>query len=129
MAGTSDLVNYKWYRYTTDGGTYRAVRVDKTIGDHADFGFAAFDPDDVKLMNRNRLERPRAIVVQNATTFRRRMLVVGSDSCNAWTTTGYSVNLPMRGLTDVQAFTKIYNVGEHITAPAAIYETPEVTVA
>lgn len=119
-----NAVDFKWYRYTCDDGTFRAVKVDKTWGDDADSGLAAFNAADAAVTP-NPSFRPRAVRMQDPVSTRISSLIVGSATAAAWTTAGFQQTRAVRGAGGTVTMTKIGNVGEKIRRPQAINSKPE----
>ena len=121
---TGNAVDYKWYRYTANDASTWAVKVDKTWGDHADSGFAAFNAAD-PVMPRTSRFRPRVIIMQDPVSTRKTARVVGSSTATAWTTAGYPSTQIFRGLAGVVVVAKIDQRDERIPHPRGINSLPE----
>lgn len=121
---TGEAVDFAWYRYTCDDGTFRAMKVDKTWGADADSGFTAFNAADAAV-TRGGSFRPRQIVLQDAVSTRTTTRVVGAADAAAWTTPGFTQTVGVRGAGGALTMTKIANVGERIRRPRAIVSKPE----
>lgn len=121
-----EAVDYKWYRYTADDGTFFAVKVDKTWGDDGDSGLGAYNVADPAI-TRGRGFQPRGIVLQDTVTGRTTFRVVGTATATAWTTSGFTQTVPVRGAGGTLTMTKIQNVGEKIRRPRTIINKAEPT--
>jgi hypothetical protein len=120
----AEAVDFKWYRYTADDGSFFALKVDKTWGDDADSGFAAFNAADPAITP-NPSFRPRTITMQDLVSGRVTRLPVGTTTATAWTTSGYTTDRPVRGGAGTVEYTKIANNGERIRRPRTIINKPE----
>lgn len=121
---TGEALDFKWYRYTADDGTFWAVKCDKTWGDDADSGLSAYNAAD-PAVPRGGGFRPRTITLQDAVSSRMTQRVVGTDSATAWTTSGFTQTVPVRGAGGALTLTKIANNGERIRRPRTIVSKPE----
>lgn len=124
MPGAANATDFKWYRYTADDGSFWAVKVDKTWGDDADSGLGAFNAADPAI-SRGGGFQPRTITLQDAVSTRTTQRVVGTTTATAWTTSGFTQTVPVRGQDGTVTLTKIANNGEKIRRPRAIVSKPE----
>lgn len=120
----AEAVDFKWYRYEADDGTFWAIKVDKTWGDDADAGFAAYNAADPAVSPHPGFQ-PRAIILQDPVSTRTTRRIVGAPDATAWTTSGFTQAVPVRGGAGTVTLTKIQNVGEKIRRPRAIVSKPE----
>jgi hypothetical protein len=120
----AEAVDFKWYRYTADDGSFYAVKVDKTWGDNADSGFAAFNAVDPAPSPGHGFT-PRSATYQDAVSSRMTKRYIGSPTADAWTTSGHTVVSPVRGGAGTVTLTKIQNNGEKIRRPRTIISKPE----
>lgn len=120
----AEAVDFKWYRYEADDGTFFAVKVDKTWGDDADAGFAAYNAADPAI-SPGRGFKPRTITLQDPVSTRTTTRVVGAPDAAAWTTSGFTQAVPVRGGAGTVTLTKIANNGEKIRRARAILSKPE----
>lgn len=125
---TGNAVDFKYYRYTADDGTFWAVKVDKLWGDNADAGFAAFNAAD-PVMTRTPGLRPRDITLQDPVTGRQTTRIVGDLTADAWTEAGYASTQLFRGLAGTVAVVKVSQRGEKIRRPRAIISHAEPSTA
>ena len=119
-----DAVDFKWYRYTCDDGTFRAVKVNKTWGDDADSGFSAYNAADAAVSPGPSF-RPRAVVMQDSVSGRKTVWRCGSPAATAFTTAGFTQTTVVRGGVGTITLTKIGNLGEYIRRPRTIISLPE----
>jgi hypothetical protein len=91
--------NFKWYRYTDNKGRTWAIRADAEQGDNATFGLAAFDSADPPFGPQSRRHAPRRAVYQDNTTFRTRVVVVGTAAAEAALPLTLNVSIPGDGAT------------------------------
>lgn len=124
MPGAAEAVDFKWYRYVDDNGNFWAIKLDKTWGDDADSGMAAFNAAD-PAMPRNARFQPRTITLQDLVSSRKTNRVVGSVAAAAWTNAAFTQTTPVRGQNGTLLLTKIKNNGEKIPHGAAIVSKPE----
>lgn len=123
-----NAVDFKWYRYTSDSGVTYGVKVDKTWGDDADSGFAAFNSADPAPTPGPSFQ-PRSITMQDQVSGRVTRRLVGSTTAAAWTTDGFTQTVPVRGAAGTVTLTKIANNGEKIRRPRTIISKPEPDAA
>jgi hypothetical protein len=109
-------VDYGNYLYTLDDGTFMNVRIQKTIGDDAHFGFAAYDSTKgpVRRLYEKHAVSCRHVLCQSATGNRRK-LPVGTVGSDVWQGTTTSVSMPIRGSATPEAFPFVYKVGEKVS--------------
>jgi hypothetical protein len=119
-----DAIDFKWYRYTADDGTFFALKVNKTWGDDVDSGFTAFNTADPAIAPSPSF-RPRSILMQDVVSGRVTKWPVGTTAAAAWTTSGFTQTAPVRGGIGTVTFTKIGNVGERVRRPRTIISKPE----
>lgn len=119
-----DAIDFKWYRYTADDGSFIALKVNKTWGDDADSGFEAYNAADPAITPGPAF-RPRSIVMQDAVSGRVTKWPVGASDATAWTTSGFTQTTVVRGGVGTLTLTKIQNVGEKIRRPRTIISKPE----
>ena len=119
-----DAIDFKWYRYECDDGSFIALKVNKTWGDDADSGFAAFDASDPAISPGPSF-RPRSITMQDLVSGRVTKWPVGAADATAWTTSGFTQTAAIRGGAGTVTFTKIANNGERIRRPRTIISKPE----
>lgn len=86
--------NFKWYRYVDDKARNWAIRADAEEGDNALFGLAAFNAADAPFGPQSRRHQPRRAVYQDATTFRSRVVVVGTSAALATVPATLDVAVP-----------------------------------
>jgi hypothetical protein len=86
--------NFKWYRYVDNAGRNWAIRADAEEGDNALFGLAAFNSADPPFGPQSRRHQPRRAVYQDPTTFRTRVVVVGTAAALAAVPATLSVSVP-----------------------------------
>lgn len=72
--------NFKWYQYTDNKARTWAIRADAEAGDNAAFGLGAFSANDPPFGPQSRRHQPRRAVYQDTTTFRTRVVVVGTPT-------------------------------------------------
>jgi hypothetical protein len=120
----AEAVDFKWYRYEADDGTFYALKVDKTWGDDADSGFAAFNAADAAVTPGPGF-RPRSVTLQDLVSGRTTRRYVGAPDATAWTTSGFTQAVPVRGGAGTVTLTKIGNNGERIRRPRTIINKPE----
>ena len=125
---TGNAVDYKWYQYTCDDGTFRSVKVDKTWGDDADSGFGAFDAADPVLYV-STFEHPRFVMMQDPATGRKKKLYCGTNTATAFTTPGFTQTTNYRGLAGTVTLSAIYTRGEVLRRPKAIINMAEPSTA
>lgn len=120
----AEAVDFKWYRYTADDGTFWAIKVDKTWGDDADSGLGAFNAADPAVTPHPGF-RPRTVTLMDLVSSRVTQRIVGTTTALAWTTSGYAQAVPVRGGAGTVTLTKIRNNGEQIRRPRTIVSKPE----
>ena len=120
----AEAVDFKWYRYEADDGSFYAVKVDKTWGDDADSGFTAYNAADPAPSPGHGFT-PRTITLQDTVSGRMTRRVVGAPDAAAWTTSGFTQAVPVRGGAGTVTLTKIANNGEKIRRPRTIISKPE----
>lgn len=121
---TADAVDYKWYRYTLNDGTFRSVKVDKTWGDDADSGFAAFNKAD-PVLRCTGSEHPRYVMMQDPATGRKKRLYCGTKTATAFTDPAFTQTTTYRGLAGAVTLEAIYVRDEIIRRPRAIISAAE----
>lgn len=119
-----DAIDFKWFRYECDDGTFRALKVNKSWGDDADSGFAAYNTADAAVTPGPSFQ-PRAIMMQDGVSGRVTKWTVGQPDATAWTTPGFTQTTVVRGGTGTITLVKIANVGERIRRPRTIISKPE----
>jgi hypothetical protein len=125
---SGDAVDYKWFRYTQNDGTFRSVKVDKTWGDDADSGFAAFNVADPVLMVSG-TEHPRYVMMQDPATGRKKKLPCGTKDATAFTDPAFTQTTKYRGLAGAVTLAAIYTRDEIIRRPRAIISAAEPSTA
>jgi len=121
---TGEAVDFKWYRYTCDDGTFRAVKCDKTWGDDADSGLGAFNAADSAQSPGSGFQ-PRSVTLQDPVSSRVTRRIAGTLTAAAWTTPGFTQTVGVRGAAGALTLTKIANNGEKMRRPRAIVSKPE----
>lgn len=86
--------NFKWYQYTDNKARTWAIRADSEMGDNAAFGLGAFSAADPPFGPQSRRHQPRRAVYQDPTTFRTRVVVVGTSAAEAALPATLSVSVP-----------------------------------
>lgn len=90
----ADQRNFKWYRYTDDGGRNWALRADAAWGDSAASGLAAFNVADAPFGPQTRRHHPRMATYTDPTTFRTVRGPVGTAAAFAGLPATRDVNVP-----------------------------------
>lgn len=125
---TSNMTDFKWYRYTDDDGNFWSVKADKTWGDNAESGLAAFNDADPVFI-KSRAHHPRYIELIEPATGRTTTRVVGTLAADAWSEAGYTLAIPVRGLATTVTFNRARKVREAIRQPRTIVSKDEVVTA
>lgn len=119
---TGEAVDFKWYRYTADDGSFWGVKVDKTWGDDADSGLAARNAaDPVWPGGRYRL---RKAIMQDAVSSRSTSRVLGTAGA-AGGVAGFTQTTKVRGSAGDLTLTTIGIQPERRPRSRAIISKPE----
>lgn len=78
-----DQPNRSWFQYTDDRARTWAIQADTTWGANADSGLAAFDSADPPFGPQSRTHHVRKVIYRDPTTFRTRVLPVGTPAAFA----------------------------------------------
>jgi hypothetical protein len=124
---TGNAVDFKWYRYTDDEGNHWSVKVDKSWGDDAGSGLAAFNAADPPFPRSGRY-RPRQVVLQDLVSARRTLRVLGTTAA-AYGVRGATVLSPVRGASGTVTLTSQGILGERFPRTGAIISKPEPITA
>lgn len=120
---TGEAVDFKWYRYTADDGSFWAVKVDKTWGDDADSGLAARNAAD-PVWPRAKHYRLRKAIMQDAVSTRTTARVLGTAAA-AGGVAGFTQTVKVRGSAGDLTLTTIGVQGERRPHQRAIISKPE----
>jgi len=126
---TGDAVSWKWYQYEDDDGGNWSVRVDKTWGDDADSGLAAFDTADPVLNVSGKRSHPRFVILIDLLTGRTKRKVVGTPAAMAAITGSFTQTFKEPGLAGNVTYSFKAKVKERIQTPGGIYNMPEPSTA
>jgi hypothetical protein len=126
--------NRGWFRYTDNAGGHWSMKVQKSWGESADSGFAAFNVADPVFPMHDSRNRPRAILCQNQNgilgagpTFRTTKVRVGSSAATAWTT-DYTFVSSAKGIAGPVDYKRIGQQEEHILRAHSIVSLPEPSI-
>jgi len=120
---TGEAVDFKWYRYTADDGSFWAVKVDKTWGDDGDSGLAARDPAD-PVWPRSANYRLRKVIFQDAVSSRTTSRVLGTVGAAAGVA-GFTQVTKVRGSAGDLTLTSLGPQAEKRPKQHAIISKPE----
>jgi hypothetical protein len=109
--------NFKWYRYVDEDGRNWGIRADQDAGDIAAFGLTAFNSADPPFGPQSRLHHPRKRVYVDATTFRKRVVIVGTSAAQATVPLTMTVSVP--GETATVTYDKSVIIAEKLQVPGA----------
>lgn len=112
----ADGKNFKKYEYTDDDGNTHNLRVEKTVGDDADFGFAAYDGANPEFI-RTKRNYPRTITMMDPNTGRTLVRPVGNRTCDAWTQSPFTEAVAFPGKADTVNYTRIRKTQERLANP------------
>ena len=86
--------NKQWYRYVDNAGRNWAIQADQDWGNSASSGLAAFNSTDPPFGPQSRRHRTRKVIYRDPTTFRSRVLPVGTVAADAALPATLSVVIP-----------------------------------
>lgn len=126
---TGNAIDYKWYQYEANDARTFSVKVDKTWGDDADSGLAAFDTADPVLPVSGSRSHPRFVVLIDPLTGRTKKKVVGTlTAFNAIDGTFTQV-FKEPGLAGDVTYSYKGKIDERIAGPGIIVSRPEPSTA
>jgi len=120
---TGDAVDFKWYRYTANDGSFWAIKVDKLWGDDADSGLAAANAAD-PVWPKSSNYSPRKVIFQDLVSSRTTSRVLGTAAAAAGVP-GFTQTTPVRGASGVLTLTSLGIQGEKRPKQHAIISKPE----
>jgi hypothetical protein len=126
---TGNAIDYKWYRYTDNDGRTFAVKQDKTWGDDADSGLAAFNTDDPVLPVSGARNHPRFVVLVDVLTGRTKKKVVGTLAAFAAIDGTFTQVFKEPGLAGDVTYSYYGKVNEHFSRVGPITSKPEPSTA
>lgn len=120
---TGNAIDFAYFRYTADDGSFWAVKVDKDWGGLAASGLAARNAAD-PVWPRSPRYRLRKVILQDSVSSRRTERVLGTGAAAAGVP-GASVATIARGASGAYTLTSLGIVGEKRPHQAAIVSKPE----
>lgn len=123
MAGAGNAIDFAYFRYTADDGSFWAVKVDKDWGANAQSGLAARNAADPVWPSGGRY-RTRKCILQDAVSSRRTTRVLGTAAATAGVA-GTAVVTVARGQTGSYTLTSLGLQAEKRPHQAAIVSKPE----
>jgi hypothetical protein len=124
---TGDAVDFAWYRYTADAGSFWAVKVDKLWGDNVNSGLLARNPAD-PVWPRSANYRLRKVIFQDAVSTRTTSRVLGTTGAAAGVP-GFTQVSPVRGASGTYTLTSLGIQPEKRPKQHAIISKPEPITA
>jgi hypothetical protein len=109
--------NFAWYRYVDNNSRNWAIRADQDLGDNVAFGLAAFNAADQPFGPQSRRHQPRRVIYQDPTTFRTRVVIVGTAAAVGTAPATLAVNVP--GNSTTVTYNLAGNLPEKLQTPKA----------
>lgn len=102
----ADGKNFKLYRYVDNLGNNHSLRVDTTVGDDADYGFAAYNAAD-PLWVRTPRNYPRTVTLMDPVTHRTVTRPVGTEAAAAWLPAAFASDIFFPGKADPVEYVRV----------------------
>jgi hypothetical protein len=120
---TGNAIDFEYFRYTANDGSFWSMKVDKDWGGAATSGLAAFNAAD-PLWPRSARYQPRRVALQDPVSGRRTTRVAGTTTATCLTP-GAIVTTVARGASGTYSLTSQGEIPEKRPKTAAIVSKPE----